>query len=292
MINKNKKSWPLWGGHMSIADSIDLSFDRAESINTTAMQIFTKSNRQWRAKPLDKESIEKFKTRWKNSSVEYVNVHASYLINLASSNQELAHKSFLSLKEEVERCQSLGIKDLVLHPGSNSDTTFGIQQIASYLKKVLEETDTRILIENMAGQGGSIGGDFADLSKLLELTNHKNLGVCIDTCHAFAFGYELNNLKTNIKKYLGLENIKLFHLNGSLKKQGSRVDRHAHWWEGETKKTDLEIILNEENFLDIPKILETPKKNDAKEYIKDLEVLGKTYKYKIDKDCPLAIYQD
>ena len=289
----NEITFPLWGGHISIVENIVFAFDRAESINTTAMQIFTKSNRIWQGKDLSDEIIENFKNRSLNSSIKYINVHAGYLINLASDNDEIAEKSFFSLIEELKRCQLLGIKDLVLHPGSAKNKEFKktLNQVSNFLNKALNETENvNILIENMAGQGNAICGDFEEIAELLNLTNNKKLAVCLDTCHAFAFGYSLEALKTNIKKNLDFNIIKLFHLNNSLKELGSKVDRHAHLENGAIEKEEFEYILNDSLFLDTPKILETP--NDSEqEYRGDLKIMASYYKYKIAKNSPLHVYQ-
>lgn len=295
MINNIKlgTNYPLWGGHVSIAGSIELAFDRAESINTTAMQIFTKSNRQWNSKQLTEEDIEKFQKRWDSSTVKYINVHAAYLINLCSDKQETREKSFKALMEEAKRCKLLGIKDLVLHPGSsNADTKESLKMIGESILKTIEAyPEVRILIENMAGQGNSIGSSFENISEIIKFTGNENIGVCLDTCHAFAYGYNINNISEIIKKNLDLEMIKLIHLNDSSKDIGSKVDRHAHWDEGLIGLKNLNEIINNNYFINIPKILETPKSSDETEFIKDLELMGKLYKYKIDKNCPLSIYQ-
>jgi deoxyribonuclease-4 len=289
----NNKSNPLWGAHISIAKSIEMALIRAENININAMQIFTKSNRQWQSKELKNESINLFLNAKKNSQIKYINAHAGYLINLASDNIETVDKSVKSLINEIEICEKLQINDLVLHPGSskNDNSKETIKRTSLLIKQVLNETKrVTILIENMAGQGGSICASIEQLAELLDNINDKRIGVCIDTCHAFAFGYSVEKLDQRITEILGWEKIKLFHLNNSKKDQGSKVDRHEHLKLGKISETEISYILNESKFLDIPKILETPN-DEEDEYIQDLKFMGQIYNYKISKECPLHIYQ-
>jgi deoxyribonuclease-4 len=290
MINKSS---PLWGAHISIAKSINLAFMRAENININAMQIFTKSNRQWQSKELKNEDIDQFLDAKKNSQIKYINAHAGYLINLASDNIEIVTKSKISLINEMEICEKLQIKDLVLHPGSNKNhnQNESIKKAADLIKQVLEETkNVSILLENMAGQGGAICASIEQLADLLEKTDNSRVGICVDTCHAFAFGYSMVDLDKKITEYIGWDKIKLFHLNNSKKEQGSKVDRHEHLKLGKISKEEIGYILNDTKFLNIPKILETPNDEES-EYVQDLKFMGQNYNYQISQECPLNIYQ-
>ena len=289
----NYKNSPLWGAHISIAKSMDLAFLRAENININSMQIFTKSNRQWQNKILSTEEINLFIEKKKNSQIKYINAHAGYLINLASDNPEIIQKSYTSLLNEMEICESLKITDLVLHPGSNksSNTSETIKNIAKLIKKALSETsDVSILIENMAGQGSATCGSIEQIAELIEQINNKRVAICIDTCHAFAYGYSIEELDKKITEYVGWDKVKLFHLNNSKKDQGSKVDRHEHLKIGKISNENISFILNDNKYIDIPKILETPN-DDESEYIPDLKFMGKNYKYKINENCPLHVYQ-
>lgn len=289
----NYKNSPLWGAHISIAKSMDLAFLRAENININSMQIFTKSNRQWQNKILSTEEINLFIEKKKNSQIKYINAHAGYLINLASDNPEIIQKSYTSLLNEMEICESLKITDLVLHPGSNksSNTSETIKNIAKLIKKALSETsDVSILIENMAGQGSATCGSIEQIAELIEQINNKRVAICIDTCHAFAYGYSIEELDKKITEYVGWDKVKLFHLNNSKKDQGSKVDRHEHLKIGKISNENISFILNDNKYIDIPKILETPN-DDESEYIPDLKFMGKNYKYKINESCPLHVYQ-
>ena len=289
----NYKNSPLWGAHISIAKSMDLAFLRSENININSMQIFTKSNRQWQNKILSTEEINLFIEKKKNSQIKYINAHAGYLINLASDNPEIIQKSYTSLLNEMEICESLKITDLVLHPGSNksSNTSETIKNIAKLIKKALSETsDVSILIENMAGQGSATCGSIEQIAELIEQINNKRVAICIDTCHAFAYGYSIEELDKKITEYVGWDKVKLFHLNNSKKDQGSKVDRHEHLKIGKISNENISFILNDNKYIDIPKILETPN-DDESEYIPDLKFMGKNYKYKINENCPLHVYQ-
>jgi deoxyribonuclease-4 len=290
----NHESSPLWGAHISIAKSIGLAFQRAENIKINAMQIFTKNNRQWQSKEIKKEDIAQFLDAKKNSQIKYINAHAGYLINLASENSETVAKSKISLINEMEICEKLQIKDLVLHPGSNKNhaQNQAIKTTAKMIKQVLEESNNvSILLENMAGQGSAICGSIEQLSELLEKIDNSRVGVCIDTCHAFAYGYSMLDLDNKITKYIGWEKIKLFHLNNSKKDQGSKVDRHEHLDSGKISKEAINYILNDAKFLKIPKILETPNDKES-EYVQDLNFMGQNYDYQISEECPLHVYQN
>lgn len=290
----NHKNSPLWGGHISIAKSIDLAFTRAVKININAMQIFTKSNRQWQSKIIKNDEADLFLETKKTSQIKYINAHAGYLINLASDNNEIVEKSYKSLMNEIEICEKLQISDLVLHPGSNknNDIKETINKTAYLIKQILKETNhVSVVLENMAGQGGAICASIDQLAELLDKINNQRIGVCIDTCHAFAYGYSLNELDKRISEYIGWDKVKLFHLNNSKKDQGSRVDRHEHLKTGKISQTEISYILNDSKFIDIPKILETPN-DDESEYIPDLKFMGKNYNYKISENCPLHVYQN
>jgi deoxyribonuclease-4 len=289
----NNKSSPIWGAHVSIAKSIDLAFMRAENININAMQIFTKSNRQWQCKELKKEDIAQFLNAKKNSQIKYINAHAGYLINLASENTETVNKSKISLINEIEICEKLEIDHLVLHPGSNKNHQDNqpIKKTALLIKQVLDETkNVSILLENMAGQGGAICASIEQLAELIEKIDNSRVGVCIDTCHAFAFGYSMEELDKKITEHIGWDKIKLFHLNNSKKDLGSKVDRHEHLKLGKIIKEEIRYILNNSKFLHIPKILETPNDEES-EYVQDLKFMAQNYNYQISDECPLHVYQ-
>lgn len=262
----------LLGAHMSIEGGLYKALERGASIGCTVIQIFTKSNRQWFAKPLQKTEIEKFKTTLKETKIESVTAHASYLINLASPNTVTRTRSISALKKELECCDALGIKYLVLHPGSHvkQGVEKGLQFIVSGIDAALENFDgkTMLLLETMAGQGSSLGGSFEEINFIRKNSSFtKKIGVCFDTCHVFAAGYDLRK-KTEYEKVfkefdkkIGLSHLKVFHINDSKKDFNSRVDRHEHVGEGKLGIEAFSLLFNDARFFDLPKILETPKES-------------------------------
>lgn len=267
---------------MSIAGEISRSIERGESIGCTAIQIFTKSNRQWYAKPLNPTDIESFKQAWKNSSIQSVIAHASYLLNIGSPNPEAEKKSLEALEIEFQRCADLDIPYLVIHPGShtNSDEQECLARISKNIDKLLDKIpDGTILLETMAGQGSQVGYTFEQLATIIKHSEHKRrIGICFDTCHAFVAGYDFRTEKTynlmweQFDKIIGINKLKAIHVNDSLKDLGSRVDRHADIGKGKIGLKGFELLFNDPNFFDIPKILETPK-SELSEDRKNMDVL-------------------
>ena len=266
----SKKQTLLLGAHMSISGGINLCIDRAEEIGCTAIQIFTKSNRQWQAKPLDKEDVALFKEKWKKSSVLSIIAHATYLINIGSSDKLLEKKSIEALIMELHRCADLEIPYLVLHAGSygTTDEESCLQRISDNLDKILEKTptSTTILLETMAGQGTSVCYSFEQIATVIKNSTHKKrLGVCFDTCHAFAAGYDFGTEKTYHKMWddfdatIGLNKLKAMHINDSKQGLGCRVDRHTDIGKGKIGLEAFSLIFNDPRFFDTPKVLETPK---------------------------------
>jgi deoxyribonuclease-4 len=259
----------LLGAHISIEGGFDKAIIRGESIGCTAMQIFTKSNRQWFAKPIEKEASDLFKNTLQQSSIQSVVAHAAYLINLGSSNADVVQKSTESLIEELQRCHLLNIPYLVLHPGSNGAHNHDMyKQIIAQLDYALERTNssTMIALETMAGQGSNSCYQFEQLARIYEQSKHQNrLGICLDTCHIFAAGYDLRSEETYYKTWqqfdtiLGINLLKVIHLNDSKKELGSRIDRHEHIAQGKLGSLSFKLLMNDPRFFDIPKILETPK---------------------------------
>ncbi|MEM0029331.1 MAG: deoxyribonuclease IV [Candidatus Nitrosocaldus sp.] len=257
------------GVHVSISGSIDRAVDNALSIGCNAFQIFTRNPRGWVAKPLAEEDAKRFKVKLDSSGIssEAVFAHMPYLPNLASPKQEIYSKSLAVLIEEVRRCSMLAIKMLVIHLGSymGSSKEQGMRSIVNACNEALEESkDVTILLENMAGQRNSIGARIDELGKLFNMLNGKRVGVCIDTCHLFAAGYELRSKDALVKvieeldKHIGLKNVRLLHLNDSKHALGSNADRHEHIGLGYIGEQGFRSILAQEEFRCIPWILETP----------------------------------
>jgi deoxyribonuclease-4 len=261
----------LLGAHMSIAGGIHKAIERGESIGCSAIQIFTKSNRQWYAKALSDEEIELFKQAWKNSSITSVVAHASYLLNIGSSNPDLEKKSFEALKIEFQRCADLGIPYLTIHPGShtNTDEKSCLAQVSKNIDKLLAHVpDGMLLLETMAGQGSQVGYTFEQLAEIIKHVDQKRrIGVCIDTCHLFAAGYDMRTEKAyhdmwkHFDAVIGMHKLKAIHVNDSQKDLGSRIDRHTDIGKGKIGLDAFELLLNDPALFDIPKILETPKED-------------------------------
>jgi deoxyribonuclease-4 len=268
-MKKHKKTL-LLGAHTSIEGGAYKAIERAHSIGCTVVQIFTKSNRQWFAKPLTTNDIEQFKKAVSETQMCATVSHASYLINLASPKAETRTRSIDALKKELERCHTLEIDYLVLHPGSpvSQGAKQGIELIAKGLDSVLGNYtgSTMLLLETMAGQGSSLGGKFEEIAALRKQSKHKKkIGVCFDTCHAFAAGYDFRTKSSYTKmwhdfdKTIGIKHLKAMHINDSKKELDSHVDRHEDIGKGKIGKDAFAFLFNDPRFFDIPKILETPK---------------------------------
>jgi deoxyribonuclease-4 len=261
---------PLVGAHMSIARGFYKSIDRAEAVGATCMQIFTKSNKQWASKKIMVEDAQQFKERWKNSTIGPVVVHASYLINIGSAQHALRSKSVHALREELERCDILEIPYLIVHPGAamNSSVDECIEMIAQSIDEIFDsyQGNAQLLLENTAGQRTAVGTTLEQLAAIYKKIKHKKkIGFCIDTCHAFAAGYDLTTKKEyelfwqQFDALLGIERLRAIHCNDSKKKMGSKVDRHEDIGKGELGLESFRLLMNDERFLHIPKICETPK---------------------------------
>lgn len=300
-----KKSQLLLGAHMSIAGGLDQALLRGASIGCTAIQIFTHSNRQWAVKKLTQENIDAFINTQKQTGITHVVVHASYLINLGSKSAITVKKSVQTLQEELTRCNELGIPYLVLHPGSGlTPAQDCIKQIAQYIDEILDNVSgsSMILIENMAGQGSSVGYTFEQLASCRSLVkNKKRVGFCFDTCHGWTSGYDFSTEKNYQKMWedfdsiIGLSHLKAMHMNDSKKPVGSRVDRHEHIGKGTMGLEPFKLLMNDERFFDIPKILETPKaETDLKHDEQNMETLKNLLTAKNRKllDHKIAIVKD
>ncbi len=257
------------GKHVSIAGGLDKSVERAVNIGCNAVQIFVKNPRGWQGKKLTEEAQFDFKEARQEAALDPVVVHSTYLINIASPKEDLWQKSVAGLKDDYRRSDRLGADYLVFHPGSHtgSGRKAGIEKIARGIDEVLQDVggSTRLLLENVDGAGTKIGSSMEDLDKIISLSDFgSELGICIDTCHAYSYGYEvskydgLNRLLDDIDKNIGLEALKVLHINDSVHELGSQKDEHAHIGEGEIGFEGFEQIINNEDIKDRPFILETP----------------------------------
>lgn len=275
---------PLLGAHMSVAGGLHLAFARLARVGGEALQIFTRNQRQWRAAPITDEERELFGAAWRKAGDIPVASHDSYLINLASPKEDVAAKSRAVLADEIERCAVLSIPYVVMHPGAHvgEGVEAGIERFCRNLDAVLDRADTEImvLLETTAGQGSSLGASFEELGAIISGCRHgARLGVCFDTCHAFAAGYDIRTQKAYqatfaaFDRHIGLGRLRFFHLNDSLQDLGSRVDRHTHIGQGRIGEEGFRLLMNDCRFAGLPMTLETPKGDDLAEDIENLNLL-------------------
>jgi deoxyribonuclease IV len=274
-----------FGAHMSISGGVSKAFARGQQVGCEAMQIFCKSERQWAAKPLPPEEVAAFKAEQARTGIGPVIVHDSYLINLAAPADELWEKSIAAFSEELERCALLGVPYLVTHPGAHtgSGEEVGLVREAAALNRIFAAGiggETMVLLETTAGQGSALGYRFEHLARLFELVpHHHRLGVCVDTCHIFAAGYDIRTPASytetfaELERIVGLERVKCFHLNDSQKELGSRVDRHAHIGQGHIGLEAFTQLVNDPRFRAVPMIIETPKSDSMLEDVENLTLL-------------------
>ncbi|MCH1519246.1 MAG: deoxyribonuclease IV [Nitrosopumilus sp.] len=266
------------GCHVSASGSIDKAVDNAVERNCTAFQIFTRSPRSWHAKELTKEVIDAFKSKLKDSKIDRFAIcaHMPYLPNLATPKEDAFEKSVNTLVSEVERCAQLGIPYLVTHLGSHLGTgeEAGIKRLVDGLTKAGQtKNDVMILLENTAGQKNSVGSDFQQLGEIFkQLKPEKKFGVCLDTCHAFVAGYDLRTkekVKETFKefdKHVGVENLKILHLNDARGELGCNLDRHYHLGLGGIGEEGITSVVKFANKKKIPIILETPIDDDRDDF--------------------------
>jgi deoxyribonuclease-4 len=260
---------------MSIAGGLPRAVDRAQASRCEALQIFTKSAGQWRARPLPPDEIALFRQRVEESGIYPVVAHNSYLINLAAAAPALRAQSFAALGEELDRAEALGLDGLVMHPGSYTSGTEqeGLRLIADGIARLLASRPhgrARILLEHTAGQGTNLGHTFEQLAAILAaLDGSSRVGVCLDTCHLLTAGYDLCSDEgyaqtfRHFDRIVGLDRIKVFHLNDSKRPCGSRVDRHEHIGKGCLGLEPFRRLLNDARFKALPMLLETPKLESA-----------------------------
>jgi len=283
----------LAGAHLSTVGGYFKAIEHGASIGCTTIQIFTKSGLRWVAKPITQEEANLFIAAQKNSPITIVVSHASYLINLGSPDPQAQERSVKALIDEIIRCGQLQIPFLVLHPGTAEpdDKTSSLRQIGINIQTALDATsvlNTTVLVETMAGQGKSAGSSFEDLAVILDHVRSKErIGVCFDTCHVFAAGYDISSEQgytTTMNHFdatVGLNQIKMFHINDSKKGLGEKIDRHENLGKGKLDLKTFECIMNDPRFDHVSKILETPIEEG-----KELE------SHKIDLDILLSLVDD
>ncbi|OCL27141.1 endonuclease [Orenia metallireducens] len=265
-----------FGVHTSIAGGIDQAVVRAAELDCGAFQIFSTNPRGWKAKEISDKEAQCFKDALIKYNLGTVVVHTPYLINLASPKEHIYDKSIKALIAGIKRADKIGAKYMVLHPGSHTGAGIdqGIENIAKGLIRVITETDpeVNILLENVAGAGTAIGKSIKELERIIkEADNHKQLGICYDTCHGFAAGYDIREeeevdiLLEEIDSRIGLKRLGVIHANDSIGELGSNKDRHHHIGEGKIGLEGFRNLVNHPQLKDNAFILETPvdeQKND------------------------------
>jgi deoxyribonuclease IV len=267
----------LIGAHLSTKGGLHTVFERASAIGASAVALFAKNASQWKGKELTDDDCATFA---KLRNVRPLLTHASYLINLATTNPEFHRKSIAAMADELDRAERLGIHAVVLHPGAHmgAGPNAAIDQIARSLDAVhalIPNHKAVTLLETAAGQGSCVGCTFEELGQMLARVDDKaRVGVCVDTCHIFAAGYDIRTrhgyerMVDELERHVGLDNVAAFHLNDSKRPLGSRVDRHEHIGKGEIGLDAFRFILNDKRFAKLPKVIETPKTIDT---VSDLE---------------------
>jgi deoxyribonuclease-4 len=278
---------PLFGAHMSIAGGLANAFERIGRVHGKSLQIFTKNQRQWFAAPLTDEEITAFNTARQKWGDLPIGAHDSYLINLANPEKKAASRAINAFSEEIHRCAQLGIPYLIMHPGSHlgAGIESGLATLTANLDQAIAKAagdSVTILLETTAGQGTGLGSRFEELACVLEHSSYsEQLGVCLDTCHIFAAGYDIRSpqvYELTIQEFdrtIGLERLKFFHVNDSKKELGSRVDRHEHIGLGHIGLQGFKLLVNDPRFAEMPMVLETPKQKDLAEDMKNLAALKK-----------------
>jgi deoxyribonuclease-4 len=270
---------PRLGAHLSIAGGFPRAIDRAIATRCEALQVFTKSANQWRARPLPPEEIREFRRRAGASGVGPIVGHNSYLINVAAANPAVRAQSIAALGEELDRAEALGLSGLVMHPGAFTSGTedSGLRLIADALRDLLRERrsgETMILLEHTAGQGTVLGHRFEQLATIVDLLDGSpRVGICLDTCHLLVSGYDITSPEgylatfSDLQRTVGLARLKVLHLNDSKRPCGSRVDRHEHIGKGCLGVQTFARILNDPRLRELPMLIETPK-SEAREHLR------------------------
>jgi deoxyribonuclease-4 len=259
------------GAHMSVAGGLPRAVERAVVHRCEAFQIFSKNASQWRGREVPRTEIREFRAKVKAAGLHPVVSHASYLINLASTDAPLRGQSLAAMGDEIDRADALGLAGVVLHPGcytAGSEAT-GLDLIADGLLEILaarRRGRTLIILEHTAGQGTSLGATFEQIAYILARTaNHHRIGVCLDTCHLLASGYDIATAEGYagtfklFEQLIGFDRLKVFHLNDSKRPLGSRVDRHEHIGQGAVGLEAFRRLVNDRRFEGLPMLLETPK---------------------------------
>jgi deoxyribonuclease-4 len=276
---------PLLGAHMSIAGGVSQALRRGREAGCECVQIFTKSSRQWAAKPYPREEIDAFQAAQRDSGIKMVVAHDSYLVNLGATDETLRQKSIAGVIDELERCEQLGVPLLIAHPGAHvgAGEEAGIKKIAA----AIDEAHTacpgyrvKIALEITAGQGSNLGYKFEQMGQIIDsVKDNGRLRLCFDTEHAFAAGYDLRDEEGyertfgQLDQYVGLELLAAFHINDSMKPLNSRVDRHEHIGKGHLGLEVFRRLVNDPRFSEIPMCLEADPGENNQDIVADLQQL-------------------
>jgi deoxyribonuclease-4 len=268
-----EKHQRLIGAHMSIEGGFHRAVERGREAGCDVVQVFTKSNVQWASKPIKPSEVDLLKKAEAETGVRALFAHTSYLINVATPDKELFRKSIAALAEEIGRASTLGIPFLVLHCGSHSGAgiEYGTSRAAEGISEAIhhsENAGVKLLLETTAGQGTSIGSSFGQIGRIINAVGNEEIGVCLDTCHIFASGYDFTTPKKlaevlkEADAEFGTGRIALIHANDALREAGSRIDRHEHIGKGNIGRKGFSLLLNEPELARIPVIIETRKETD------------------------------
>ena len=263
----------LLGAHISTAGGVPASPGRAKAVGATAMQIFTKMANQWRERECEAEECSAFREGVADTDVRVISAHDSYLINLASPKDDLRARSLESFTAELRRCNALGLHYLVSHPGNYmDDRDSGIARNADSISAglVAAPGDTMLLLETTAGSGTALGATFDELAEIIARVTPEvrgRVGVCVDTCHVYAAGYDVvadyDGVMSRLDDVIGIERVRMMHLNDSKNGLGTRKDRHALIAEGALGEEPFRRVMNDPRLRGVAKVIETPKGNDA-----------------------------
>ncbi len=264
------------GAHVSIAGGLHKALSRGEELGCDVIQVFTKNATQWRSRAIGREEVALFKAEVERTGIHVI-AHDSYLINLGSPDGGLRRRSVAALTDETERAELLGLDQIVVHPGAHkgSGVNAGIRRIAGSISETLKRTSgsaVKILLENTAGQGTALGHTFDQIGRIIDMTvAPERLRMCLDTCHAFAAGYDLASAAgyeeavDELDEAVGLDLVEALHLNDCLQGFDSRVDRHEHIGMGTIGADCFRRLMNDVRFEDRPKLIETPKELNGRE---------------------------
>jgi deoxyribonuclease IV len=266
----------LLGAHMSIAGGLHRALQRGREVGCSVVQIFLKNQLQWTAKPYTADEIQRFKTAWRETGIRLVFAHATYLINLAAPAAAEWKRAVTAFHDELERAEALGLPFVIIHPGSHKGTGLetGIRRIAKALDELMARTrgyHVTVLLENTAGGGATIGRSFEELADILGTARSADrIGVCLDTCHLFAAGYDIRRREgyaatmARCQRLVGLDRVRAFHLNDAKQPLGSGLDRHEKIGRGHLGRDAFRWLLEDRRFARVPMAIETPKEPEPR----------------------------